>query len=102
MDTQDALPGTPAPMFNPMDHRLWKRFIDDGLINHAAWLRARAENQFVGTCRRCGDYLIPERPDEHAERTDYQATCRSKACGYVMTAPGGRIALGSTRKSERK
>lgn len=102
MDTQDALPGTPAPTFNPMDHGLWKRFIEDGQINHGQWLRARAEGQWVGTCRRCGDYLTPEAPDEHGQRTDYQASCRSDKCGYVMSAPGGRIALGSTRKSERK
>lgn len=103
MATQDTLPGTGQHMFNPMDHGLWKRFVDsDGRINHAAWLRARAEGQWVGTCRRCGDYLIPEAPHEHDNRSDYQASCRNDGCGYVMTAPGGRIALGSTRKSERK
>lgn len=102
MASQDTLPGTSGRTFNPMDHGLWKRFITDGEINHGAWLRARAEGQWVGTCRRCGDYLVPQSPQEHGNRTDYEADCRNEKCGFVMMAPGGRVAGGSTRKSERK
>jgi hypothetical protein len=68
---------------------LYRNVIDDGAIDHAAWLRARAEKRPVGNCRRCNDHLIPQLPHEHDGRTDYQADCRS--CGYSLLAPGGRV-----------
>jgi hypothetical protein len=60
-------------------------------IDHGSWLRARAEGGFVGTCRRCGDYLVPRIPDEHGGRIDYEADCRNEACRYTIMAPGGRV-----------
>lgn len=94
-----------VPAFDPREHRIYRRFIDGaGHIDHAQWLRAMAEGTWVGTCRRCGDYLIPQRPqDISSTRTDYQADCRNvEGCGWVCSMPGGRYAQGSTRKSERK
>lgn len=70
---------------------LYRLVHEDGAIKHAAWLRARAEHQQVGTCPRCNDYLIPAPPYEHAGRTDYQADCRNSECGYSLVAPGGRV-----------
>lgn len=78
----------------------YRNVIDGGEIDHAAWLRARAESRFVGTCRRCNDYLLPLRPHEHAGRTDYQADCRNPDCGYTLLAPGGRV-MRSALKSAR-
>lgn len=83
----------------PGEGGLWRRYLDGDGINHAAWMRARACGAFVGTCRRCGGYLVPQRPDQRADRTDYEADCRNTRCGYVLVAPGGRVARGSTRRS---
>ena len=96
MTAQETL--TPA---SGADGGLWVRYLTDGRINHAAWLRARASGEFVGTCRACGAFLVPGAPEDRGGgRVDYQADCRS--CPYVMCAPGGRVARGSTRKSERR
>lgn len=77
---------------------LYHKLITDGEIDHAAWMRARAERRAVGTCRDCHDYLMPLMPHEHAGRTDYQADCRT--CGYTLLAPGGRV-MRSALKSVR-
>jgi len=84
--TQPTLDGTP-----PGQTRIWPYFKDSGAINHAAWLRAHAENRWVGMCE-CGGYLRPEPPDEHERRTDYIAVCAS--CGRDIIAPGGRLSHG--------
>ena len=86
-------------------HGLWKRFVYNGSIVHGAWLRATAEGLWVGTCTRCGDYLVPLPALQVRGRWDYEAACRSQVrittvdgvrsvtgCGQVMTAPGGRLA----------
>jgi len=102
---QDVLPGLPEPRFDPRRHRLYRRFVDGaGQIEHGQWLRAIAEGQHVGTCRRCGDYLIPQpHVDVTSTRTDYQADCRDRdGCGFVCAMPGGRYLAGSTRENERK
>lgn len=84
----------------PRDAGLWSRYVHNGQVDHAAWLRARAEGQFVGTCRQCGDYLVPDAPHDHAGRTDYTARCRrGDACRYELTAPGGRVLRHSGLKS---
>lgn len=82
---------------------LWNRYVVDGEIDHAAWLRACAHSEFVGNCRSCGDYLIPERPIERGGgRFDYTAACRQdRECRYELTAPGGRVLRRSSRLSER-
>lgn len=103
---------------DPLKAGLWNRYIDGDRINHAAWLRACASHEFVGTCRQCGSHLAPEQPVENAGRTDYTAHCiigvqripvdgdgekkafRTEGCGWEMTAAGGRILRRSTRHSE--
>ncbi len=95
--TQQALTGD-----TPHDAGLWPRYVTGGAIDHAQWLRARAESQFVGTCRRCGDYLVPDPPAELAGRTDYTARCRrAEECGYELAAPGGRVMRHSGRRSDQ-
>lgn len=87
MTSQQTLDGRP-----PADAGLWRTYVTDGNIDHHAWMRACSQAGWVGTCRRCGDYLRPERPDDRgAGRTDYLARCRDPACGYELVAPGGRI-----------
>ena len=117
MPAQETLPGTGHTPFNPLDHGLYRHLVDaEGFIIHTLWMRACAEGLFVGTCRRCGDYLIPARPDEVTnQRTDYEAACRRRltvqvvdgvrrldGCGWVLTAVGGRTFARSSRWSERK
>lgn len=117
MPHQETLPGTGQPdRFDPLDHRLYRGLVDaEGVIVHAAWMRACAAGEFVGTCRRCGDYLVPSRPVEINQRTDYEATCRNRmtssvingvrhvaGCGWVLVAPGGRVFGRSSRTSERR
>lgn len=81
--TQPTLDGTP-----PGQTRIWPRYLDAGAISHPAWLRAHAEESWVGMCE-CGGYLRPEQPDDNGKRTDYRATCAS--CGKDICAPGGRL-----------
>lgn len=89
--------GEGRPPFNPADHGLWARYVDgDGSVNHAAWLRARATREHVGTCRECGNPLRPEAPyDAGGGRTAYEATCVS--CARPVLAPAGKV-----RRSARK
>lgn len=97
--------------FNPADHGLWKSILDGaGRIDHNKWMMAIRNGQYVGTCRRCGDYLVPARPDDHAGRRDYEATCRNEsignavrgnvqvdiACAYTIVAINGRTYAGTT------
>lgn len=103
MARQETLTGD-TPAFDPSQHGIWDRFVDAGdVINHAAWLRACAEGGFVGTCRACGDFLLPQPPDERDGRHDYTAVCRSgndgpgKGCGHEVNAPGGRRLRRSSR-----
>ncbi|MET8908368.1 hypothetical protein [Micromonospora sp. NPDC004551] len=102
MPTQETLPGTAQPA---RDRGLWARFVDaDGLIIHSLWMRACAEQTYVGTCRRCGDHLRPERPMQvTATRQDYEARCVRPigTCGWTCNAPGGRVFRGSSRDRER-
>jgi hypothetical protein len=84
---------------------VWTRFVDKGQIRDGEWLRACEAGEFVGTCRHCGDYLIPRRPLRVGSRWDYEAECRSTVresrvdgrrvvtgCGQTIAAPGGRTA----------
>jgi hypothetical protein len=83
MAEQQTLPGTGDT------GGLWRRVHHSGRVDHAAWLRARAEGHPVGTCRRCLDHLMPDAPQEQQGRVDYTATCRG--CGVDICAPGGRL-----------
>lgn len=117
MPDQETLPGTGRIPFDPLDHGLYRHLVDsDGVIVHGAWLRACAAGEFVGTCRQCGDYLIPARPDEvTSQRIDYEAACRRRqtitvvdgvrrldGCGWRLIAAGGRTFTRSSRRSERR
>lgn len=110
MADQETLP-VEAP-FDPAVHGLWKRFVDNGQIRDGEWLRACAAREFVGTCRFCGDYLVPFRPMRVGSRWDYEAECRSgvqesnvdgkrvvTGCGHTIAAPGGRLAKTKTAGS---
>lgn len=121
MNEQDALlpdeNGTTRPTpFNPDAHGLWRSMVKNGHIDDMKWKEAVSTGGFVGTCRRCGDYMIPGKPVEVNGRTDYEARCRNMAgskarrggqvvdvpCDYVMNAPGGRTYAGTTRGASRK
>lgn len=93
MTGQPTLDGRPPP-----DGGLWARVRNGNQVDHAAWLRAHAARQPVGTCRVCGDDLYPQRAYEHSGRVDYTATCR--ACGAEMVAPGGRLNTGQRRRKD--
>lgn len=100
--SQDVLPGVGQPdASNPRNHGLYRRFLDgNGNIEHGQWLRACAEGQPVGTCRRCGSTLIPRRPDQiNDKRTDYEADCHNEACARVFNAPGGRVKRPDSRRA---
>lgn len=92
--TQPTLDGTPAHT------GLWRKVVDGHQIDHAAWLRAIATGDFVGSCK-CGDFLTPSRPQQVGDRTDYSATCRREECRWEINAPGGRILRRSSMASER-
>lgn len=85
-------------------------------IDHHAWMRACAEGAFIGTCRRCGAYLLPRRPREHDGAFEYEGYCRRASesmynaltgvrtvsgCGWEFAAPRGRVHLGSSSRSKR-
>lgn len=89
---------------DPALHGLWKRYVEDGRIRDGEWLRACESGEFVGTCRHCGDYLVPRRPMRVGSRWDYEAECRDQTresrvdghrvvtgCGHTIAAPGGRL-----------
>lgn len=122
MNEQDALlpdenGRTARTQFNPNDHGLWRSLVNaDGRINHEKWMMAIANGQYVGTCRRCGDWLVPARPEDNHGRRDYEATCRNPsigkairgdvqvdiACAYIVLAVNGRTFAGTTRAKARK
>lgn len=122
MNEQDALlPDENGQLarsrFNPADHGLWRSVVQsDGRIDHQKWMLAIASGQFVGTCRRCGGYLIPATPDDRAGRRDYEASCRNPsigkairgdvqvdiACTYTIVAVNGRTFAGTTSTRYRK
>lgn len=120
---QETLPGvapdaqTPhKPTFDALQQGLWARVKNaDGRINEAAWLRACAEQGFVGTCRYCGSYLVPQYPETIHGRKDFEAHCSRwptivstvddartvTGCGWILNAPNGRRCDRSSRWSEQ-
>lgn len=106
MSEQETLFKPPeGPAFNPEDHHLWPRFVDDaGLhINTLAWNRARAERSFVGTCRHCGGYLLPEPTDAFPPSPDDPCTVWLSAvcvtCDHEFVSPDGKVLQRSARHS---
>lgn len=87
--------------FNVFDHGLWERMLAGSSVDHAKWMRARAEHHPVGTCRVCGGHMWPREPAEVGEyrRTDYEAECKQ---GHTILAPGGRVYRRSAARSERQ
>lgn len=114
MADQETLADVPGT-FDPTIHGLWKRFVDNHQIREGEWLRACEAGEFVGTCRHCGDYLIPRRPLKVAPtRWDYEAECRSRVaeskvdgirvvtgCGATLCAPGGRLVKPHTPRYQK-
>lgn len=71
---------------------LYRRYVDSqGEIIMAAWLRACAGAEVVGSCRECGGDLMPSRPTPGhggGTRPDYLSVCRE--CGKELVAACGR------------
>lgn len=90
-----------APLFNVKEHGLWRRVVTQSdEINVGQWNRTRAEDGFVGTCRKCGGHLAPVSVDqgEDGNREWWEASCIS--CRTTIAAPRGRVLRGSARRSE--
>lgn len=85
----------PLVYVNPDEHGLFAEVMQGDRINHAAWMRACATHSFVGTCRRCGQPLIPRRPHDiqrgEVMCTDYEAECSNQIVGRIEpTEDGGK------------
>lgn len=97
MTGQESIGGLP---FNPLNEGLYDRYVDaDHTVNHAAWLRAHAAGDSVGTCRIDGGPLQPLQPYEQHGKHWYEAECAS--CHHTYLAPRGQVLRRSSRKSER-
>jgi|SRR5688572_6075755 hypothetical protein len=85
-------------------------------IDHGRWLGACAYGTAIGTCRRCGALMMPERPREYDGYFEYTAVCRRPftaiydpesrtryvdGCGYEFVSPRGKLLIGSSMRSER-
>jgi len=95
MTNQEALPGAP---FNPLNEGLYTRYDDGDTINHAAFLRAHAAGDIIGTCRTDGGPLHPVAAYELNQVWWYEYECVT--CRHTYLAPGGRILHRSSRHSE--
>lgn len=120
MADQETMTDAPGA-FDPTVHGLWKRYVDNYQIRDVAWVAACEANraagmpvEFVGTCRKCGDMLVPRQPWRAGTRWDYEAECRSRitesrvdgrrvvtGCGAVLVAPGGRLVKPQTARYHR-
>jgi hypothetical protein len=71
---------------------LWSAVVTDGAVNRAAWARAAAAGDIVGTCRRCGDYVTPDPPPAYGDEQPVEwFIVRCLACGHEAASPGGRL-----------
>lgn len=90
--------------FNPLDHGLYERFLvgkrgdGDLMLNTAAWGRAVASGEHVGSCRRCGNDLVALPTNEHNKVTWYTGRCLE--CGWEFASPGGEVLRRSSRHDE--
>lgn len=92
-------PGATALLRSPEHEGLYRSLIDrlGYWVNQAAWMRARAAGEYVGTCRSCGNgHLKPDpTPPAHHTAGDQShvewlgATC--EACGHEFALPAGKI-----------
>lgn len=104
-DQETLFKAPPGPAFNPEDHHLWARYIAaDGLhIDTGQWNRARAEQTFVGTCRECGGYLVPEPTDVFPPSPDDVCSewlaARCVTCEHEWVSPDGKVLQRSARHS---
>lgn len=118
--TEPGLPNTLKMVTDDSQLGLFKDVISGDRINHAAWMRARATQSFVGTCRRCGSPLIPRAPYDiqrgEVMCTDYEAECslaidsrvvpvdsggkrrEVTGCGATVCAPNGHLAKRKHRR----
>jgi len=90
MDTPQTLDGS------PVGAALWKRYVTDGVINHAAWLRTRAEHAPVGNCRPCGSMLYLEAPTTTVDAPTTPPSASAPTAATNSSHPAGSFA--STRR----
>jgi hypothetical protein len=93
---------------SPRSEGLYKAIIDRSgyWVSDAAWLRARAAREVIGTCRQCGEgYLManPSPPEHHlvgdeSKLSWYEATCQT--CGHEVALPNGKVLRESSRNRE--
>lgn len=117
MDGAAPGPGKGATMEAPQPTALIKSARHEGLyktiidrsgywVNDAAWLRARAADEVIGTCRQCGEgYLTPDptppvnhETGEELKLSWYSATCQT--CGHEVALPNGKVLRDSSRNRE--
>jgi hypothetical protein len=91
----------PRRTFNPLEHGIYRRFVDEGgRIKDAVWRNARGVGEAIGTCRNCGSDIVAGAVDEVNEgRTDYRGGCLT--CGREFCAPGGKTLTRSGIARER-
>ena len=81
-----------------MDHDtpqgLSARYVQDGQIDRAQWQHACHSAEPVGTCRECGEPLMPRRPRQVGQRVDFEAVCGGPGA-HELLAPYGRVGAAS-------
>ncbi len=102
---EEEQPGT-ALLRSPDHEHLYRTVVDRSgyWINQAAWMRARAAREYVGTCRQCGDgHLVPDpTPPAHHSAGDeshlewLSATC--ERCGHEVALPAGKVLKSSSSR----
>ena len=87
--------------FDPTKHGLYRRFLnDDGDLRSTTWNAAVEGGEHVGTCRRCGFYLLGRPTHQAGPIVWYGAYCTNPGCGWEMAAPNGEILRRSSRHNE--
>lgn len=78
---------------------LFSSIVSDGRIRVGPWRSAAASGGFVGTCRSCGGFMVPDAlPDEQETRIEwYVARCLT--CEQECAAPDGRVSSRTARGS---
>lgn len=95
MASQETFDVPAGPTHDPEQHGLWDRYVEaDGYrLNEAAFNRARAAGEPIGTCRECGGHLYPMRdtwPDDTSGSSIPWLEYECRLCGHQHAAPAGR------------